>query len=252
MINILKAEFNKLLKGKVIYILMISIIVIPLFSAGLYKIASFLDGGDMIVDLLSSFEMFKQSFNPVNNFGLLLLIMIIVISSSDFSNNTVRNKIVGGFNKTEIYLSSLIQSFILVFVFMTLYALFTVLFLGLLIGFSNNIFKDYLLVYLINMSSIITIYSIINMLLFVFKSFGKTLGIALAFIFSTLIIYSIFMFTMSLNTNKTLVTIIPFINVFYSNLFSTGRTISIVIVNIGYTIATTLLGIHLNKNLDYK
>lgn len=252
MLNILKAEFNELFKGKLIYVLLVAIIIFPLFTATLYKIVSLIEQDDMFAGFISTFEVFKQSFNPVNNLGLLLLILIIVLLSSDFTNNTVRNKLVGGYSKTTIYLTSLLKSFIIVFIISTLYALFSALSLGLLLNFSNNSFKDYLLVYIINMSSILTIYSIVNFLLFIFKSFGKTLGITLAFVFITLIVYSIFMFILNENTNKTIVTLIPFINVFYSNLFSLGRTIAILLVNLLYIGVITTLGIYLNEKIDYK
>lgn len=252
MINILKAEFNKLIKGKAIYILLIATIILPFLTAGLYKIVSVIDDSGILQESLSTFELFKQSFNPLNNIGLLLLITIIVIISTDFSNNTIRNKIVGGYSKTQVYLSSLIITLILSFIYMTIYTILTVLLSGVFINFSNNTFKQYFYIYIVNMSSLFTIYTIINFFLFIFKSFGKTLGITLALLFTILIVYSIFSFTINENTNKIIVTILPILNIFYSKLFSLGRTISIVLINIIYIITITTLGIYLNKKSDYK
>ena len=61
----------------------------------------------MVLDLNS---LYFQSFSLSNNLGLIVPILIVIIIFKDFSFGTIRNKIIAGHNRTNIFLSLFIVS----------------------------------------------------------------------------------------------------------------------------------------------
>ena len=66
---------------------------------------------------------FFGSFNPGNNFGLILPILISIIVLKDFSYGTIRNKVITGYSRTQIFLSYFFAIFITLFALILTYAL---------------------------------------------------------------------------------------------------------------------------------
>src|SRR5690554_5782422 len=101
MLNILKAELNKFLKSKIFIALIILLFAFPLLTASMYQVVknTLLGGiiGSNEGDLAR--ETFLASFSPMNNFGLLLLILLLIVIVGDFTNNTIRNKVIAGYKR---------------------------------------------------------------------------------------------------------------------------------------------------------
>lgn len=109
MINLLKADFYKLVKNKATYIAFIVCILLSLFTVLLYKaIASMGEavGGFNISAKALMFGAFALSTNT----GLLIPIFAGIFTISDVRHGTIRNKILFGENRTKVYLSHLIVS----------------------------------------------------------------------------------------------------------------------------------------------
>ena len=66
---------------------------------------------------------FFTSFNPGNNFGIILPILISAIILKDFSYGTIRNKVITGYSRTQIFFSYFFATFIVLFSMILMYAL---------------------------------------------------------------------------------------------------------------------------------
>ena len=109
MTNIFSAFFYKIRKDlSVRIILFIGLgfsIFIPLIlflvDVGISKI----DGGDTIEHMLCTGQgLLVSSWSPTQNFGIAIPINLITFTVLEFTNGTIRNKIISGYSKTKIYL----------------------------------------------------------------------------------------------------------------------------------------------------
>ena len=107
--NIFSAFFYKIRKDlSVRIILFIGLgfsIFIPLIlflvDVGISKI----DGGDTIEHMLCTGQgLLVSSWSPTQNFGIAIPINLITFTVLEFTNGTIRNKIISGYSKTKIYL----------------------------------------------------------------------------------------------------------------------------------------------------
>lgn len=64
---------------------------------------------------------YMTSLSPTQNFGLAVPINLIIFTIGEFSNGTIRNKIIAGHRKSSIYLSLLLIGIIFTFSIMILY-----------------------------------------------------------------------------------------------------------------------------------
>lgn len=257
MFNILKADLNKFIKGKVFKWMIGLTIIFPFFEALMYKYTLSVSesvGMEDLSSLINTKSIFLQSFNPLQNYGLITLILVLVIITADFTQNTIRNKIISGYSKDKIYLSSAIFTKIIVVSFVTTYVILNYLFTGYVLGFSTDTFFVFFKEYLLLMTSLLVIYAFIQMVAFAIKSFGGTLGITLGALFLLMIIFSAVTFSLGLKGKslEVIVTIFSFLNVMLQPDFESLKIWLVIIVNIIYIGGFTFLGLTINKKLDYK
>ena len=113
MTRLLKADFKRFFKDKLFLVSCIIALVFSIINPLLYKLifSSLLEFEmeelGMILDLNS---LYFQSFSLSNNLGLIVPILIVIIIFKDFSFGTIRNKIIAGHNRTNIFLSLFIVS----------------------------------------------------------------------------------------------------------------------------------------------
>lgn len=74
------------------------------------------------IKLLTGPNMLLTSFNPVDNFGLAIPICLITFICLEFTQGTIRNKIIAGHSKFKIYTSLIISGLILTFALLIVYA----------------------------------------------------------------------------------------------------------------------------------
>ena len=121
--NLLKADFYRILRTKIVYISMIIAVGLPLFIAGILALteAALVSGvndptapslGSSMGDTLISY-----TFNPVFSFSFVFAIFPVIVIMMDFGNGTIRNKVIHGYTRHQIFaahfIATLIYSFIL-------------------------------------------------------------------------------------------------------------------------------------------
>lgn len=99
MINLLLADLRKYSRTKMIYIIFIVIIVLNLFTVLLLSTLTDEYGA------FNGYRLILDSFNPSSNAGLLIYVFAGVLVSQEFSYGTIRNKIIAGHRRWQVYLS---------------------------------------------------------------------------------------------------------------------------------------------------
>ena len=108
--GVLKADFKRVLKDKLLLIMGIIALVLaaitPLSYVALFSGMESTES-EMLEQLvgLSAKEQFFSSFSIGNNMGLIAPIFLAIVLCKDFSFGTVRNKIISGKSRTQIYMS---------------------------------------------------------------------------------------------------------------------------------------------------
>lgn len=136
MTNLLKADFKKVYKDKLFMVVciigLVFAVLTPLINFGMLKLLS--TQTDMSAESINALTggqitakyIFFMAFSPANDFGLIMPILFSVILCKDFSQGTVRNKILSGKSRSQIFLSTyivttiMLVSLILIYAFMSL------------------------------------------------------------------------------------------------------------------------------------
>ena len=106
MLNLLKADFFRVIKDKMFMILSIICVaisvVIPIAIFGLFSLVT--EGSVPLRDSYSALEVTDSIASPFSTFGLILIVFLLVLLGKD--NNTLRNKVIVGKSRSEIYFSN--------------------------------------------------------------------------------------------------------------------------------------------------
>lgn len=124
--TLVKTDLKRIVKDKLFLIICILGGVFAFFTPVLYRLifsAIGFDGELMQMFAINSKSIFIQSFNPANNFGMILPVLVAIILCKDFSHGTVRNKIICGKTRTEIFFSMFISSTVIMFGIILVHAL---------------------------------------------------------------------------------------------------------------------------------
>ena len=108
MSGLLKADFRRILKDKLLLVMGILAVAFALITPLLYvAISSGMD--EMSAELISGFvtgkAQFFSSFSIGNNLGLIAPVLLAIALWKDFSFGTIRNKIIAGKSRSQIFLS---------------------------------------------------------------------------------------------------------------------------------------------------
>jgi hypothetical protein len=125
MINLLRLDFRKLFHDKIFIIGSI----IYLFVSVLMGYA--LSSVDGVISSNTTLTYIKSCFSLMNYGSVLIFIFMTVHTTKDFSQGTIRNKIVAGYSRAKIYFSSLVVSVCVLFVlFLTTSGISTLINIG--------------------------------------------------------------------------------------------------------------------------
>ena len=91
---------------------------------------------DVPLHFVNGPAMLVSSSSPTNNYGIAIIINLVIFICLEFTQGTIRNKIIGGNSKLKIYLSLVLTGFILAGILMTFY-LVVITLLGSLFGGFN-------------------------------------------------------------------------------------------------------------------
>lgn len=138
MLNLLKAEFFKIKKDKLLYIALIIIAFLALsLSFGYVGLEVIIDN-EVFEEFLLELNgkgMFIGSFSPSQNIGILIPIVLTIITTREFSYGTVRNKIISGHKRTDIYLAMTISNLLLGLFLFFVNIISSLLFGSLIVGY---------------------------------------------------------------------------------------------------------------------
>ena len=124
--NLYVADLKRILKDKLFLVTCILAGVFAVINPLLNKVLfEALDLGDMLGMMANAKSMFFSAFLPSDNLGLVMPILIAIIVCKDFSQGTVRNKIISGKSRTAIFLSHLLAAATVMCALMLLHALLT-------------------------------------------------------------------------------------------------------------------------------
>ncbi|OQA78472.1 MAG: ABC-2 family transporter protein [Tenericutes bacterium ADurb.Bin239] len=256
--NLLVADFRRIFKGKGIYILMGLAFVFPALTAlvmylsGL--VADLTEVGDLLIDFYNPLTFYSSSFNPTSNIGLVLLIVVTVVLSGEFTNNTIRNKIVAGHSKLNMFLSSLILVLTYVFVIMFIHSSSTYLFNSIIFGFGKSPFVEFLKRGLVAYSGVFVLYTALTLLTYHFKNLIGPLGIILG-VYFVLMMVSTYMFVANEGEGlkaKFLFYLFPFLYLGGTAAPKNVEWLWATLTNISYLVVLPAFGLVLAKRTDYK
>ena len=136
MINLLKVDFKRVIKDKLFLVMCIVAgafaLATPLLYVGIFSLmgADFGDAESMIELMgmdINAKSMFFSSFSLGNNLGLVVPVLLTIVLCKDYTQGTVRNKIIGGSARTPIFLSTCVVCFCVLFGIMLAHALLTLI-----------------------------------------------------------------------------------------------------------------------------
>ena len=101
MINLIKTDTKRILKDKLFLVVCIIALCLSVFMPLLYK--AMFSGMEVVEEdmfaemfMISGKSLFFDSFSAGNNMGLIAPVFIAIIICKDFSQGTIRNKIICG------------------------------------------------------------------------------------------------------------------------------------------------------------
>ena len=143
MIGLLKADFYRVRKSKLTLVILILCVAFPLFITLMYLGINALTG-DALGDetLFSANTLMDSAFSLTNNIGLVIPAFAGILVCSDISNGTLRNKVISGNRRVQIYLSHLIVSIVFCVFMIFLYTAATTGFALLFFPFESDPSKD--------------------------------------------------------------------------------------------------------------
>lgn len=251
MLRMLQADLKKYFRGK----LFLSSTIIM----GVFVILNLISGlvmkgelGEMLGSDYNAEQFFHSSYSLLSDFSLIFLIFMIIILASEFSQNTIRNKLIMGYDKDKIYLSTTFFIVIVVLATYTIYSVLNFIFTGIALGFSGSSLKNMLLHWIVYCFALLVIYTFIQLIVFIFKSTGITIGITIGGLFVTMIIVTI----ISITANDSVIKVLDYVftigqlgtNISFENLDMLWMILSDVVFTTGFI----FLGLYANRKLDYK
>ena len=150
--KLLRADLFRMFKSKMTLVLLILCAALPLLSAllmaGLRALAGLAGETLTEIGILSANTQIGGAYSLSTNVGLAIPVLAGTLVCTDFTNGTLRNKVVAGHERWKIYFSHLVVSMIFSVGFVTIYVLFTtgfsLLFLPYKSGFSSNDLREFL------------------------------------------------------------------------------------------------------------
>lgn len=125
--NLIKADFKRVFKDKLLLVMGILAVVFAAITPLLYAVMFSALGAEdeMISSFITGKAQFFGSFSIGNNLGLIAPVLLAIALCKDFSFGTIRNKIIAGKSRSTIYLSLFITSATVLISVMLLHALIT-------------------------------------------------------------------------------------------------------------------------------
>lgn len=188
MLKLLGTDLKRIIKDKLFIVICIIgglfALLNPLINLVLVAIVKIPDPSyfELLGLAMSGKVAFFTFFNPSNNFGLILPIFISIIIFKDFSNGTIRNKIICGHSRTNIFVSIFLSTFISLFSILLVNALISFGLTMLFSPYQIGEYTGYEFLYFIESLVYITIaYIFIASIIAFISVFVKNVGLSIIF-----------------------------------------------------------------------
>ena len=198
MADLLAEGYRRLFKGKRFYIVMAVMAVIPVLLTLIYFASNSFYKSEFGADALPEDvidELIKYTEDLLfSNSGLMVLLVGItagMLIVQDFSNNTIRNKIIVGHSRTKIYLANFIVSVTVMVIYEAVYLIVALIFGGIMLGFKSALSGDIVVNLLLLMCIELAMTSLIVFLCNSMKNVG-------GFVLSISMHYIVSMFSLAL------------------------------------------------------
>ena len=234
MFNLLKVDIKRALRDKLFLVCAIIGAALAVFSPVLYKV---LFSGLGMDELLGAFVSAKAqcftAFSPANNFGLIAPILVTIILCKDFSYGTIRNKIISGKSRLQIFLSMFLSSTVVMSILMVAHALITLLVSLIFFDYQSEPFKAsdigyFMLSLLFEILVYVFISALISFFCVAMKNAGVSVVMYVAVNFFFSIVGSITMVAgMAVEYDSTAYKVLEFLNnanLFTSTVIGTGTS----------------------------
>ena len=265
--NLYVADLKRIVKSKLFLVSCILGAVFAIINPLLNKVLfDLLNLSEFLGGMMTAKSLTFSAFNAADNLGLIMPILIAIIVCRDFSQGTVRNKIICGKSRMSVYFSHLFSAATVICAVMLLHGLLT---LGVSICFFSYqetafTFADfgYLMASLaFEMILYFAIAAIVTLISLIAKGTGTCILLYLAVSFGFTIVGAIFqaaaMFLVSESAGYGIVEFINACNIYTSTLIGTGTAYTakqvfyVLFAPALLTAASTVLGQYLfaRKNL---
>ena len=124
MINLLKADLFRVLRTKIVYIGLIVAVGLPLFMAGSYALTNVglsPEEIDVMKEVYGNL-LLTSTFSSLLSFSFVFAIFPVIVIMMDFGNGTIRNKIIHGYTRHQIYAAHFIITLVYVLILTALFA----------------------------------------------------------------------------------------------------------------------------------
>lgn len=227
MLKLLKTDLKRIIKDKLFFVVciigLVFSIITPLLYVGIESLLFVEDesGKELFSSMFYAKDLFFSSFNTTSNFGLILPILIAIILCKDFSYGTIRNKIISGNSRTNIFISMFLSGSITLIGVIFAHALLTMGISLLFFDYSSTPFTlsslgFLLLSILFEILAYLFIVAIICFLAVFMKNAGLCIVIYVAINLVLLIVSTIIGFGLDFaktqEINQSLVNILTFLN----------------------------------------
>ena len=261
--DLLKADFKRIFKDKLLIITAIIAFAFALITPVLYKIIISVSGepaNDIVMSMLSGAfnakTQFFGSFSIGNNFGLVAPVLLAIVMCKDFSYGTIRNKIIAGKSRSSIFMAMFITCSS-VFVGIMLIHSFATLGCSLIFfeyqsaPFTTDDFKYFIVSLMFEILALIFVSSFLTYLCANMKNVGLVIVVYVAFALSLAMVGSVIqvaLSTMGMRSyieNDTLFSMLSFldrINVATSTMYI-GTGTEYTLKDVLYAILPSLIGI---------
>ena len=128
MLNLYKVDLLRIVKDKLFIVTCVLVAFFAILNPVLNKViiaALEVEEELEMFGIINAKQMFFSAFLPGDNLGLIMPILIAIIVCKDFSQGTVRNKIISGNSRANIFLSHLLASATIVCSLILVHALLT-------------------------------------------------------------------------------------------------------------------------------
>ncbi|MDR3217196.1 MAG: ABC transporter permease [Clostridiaceae bacterium] len=258
MINLLRAEFRRLLKSKALIVAPIVATVLVLFSALVLSMSDASAGAEVpgaLVRYTSTAHDLIAGAAMDGNLILFVILFAALFVASDFKSGTVKNAVVCGAPKPFIYLSRLITVFVfgigLLFVCIIAATIFGYALMPRSPAFSAEEVASFFRGLFINIWIVAAMASICTCLSFLVRSTGAAITISVVFYFALSLI--VLLISLLSGTNVSIYTLSGIQSIATAlGEYQTEEILSVVLVPLSLIILSNLLGILSFEKRDVK